>query len=136
MANISKININGVEYNIKDAALSGTLAGPLVVTGGDGANAGKIALSKSGLGQITDESTSTLFGFLNTTELTVGGSGLKLRLRGSETRPKYNGNDLARYSDLPTVPSNIVTGSGQSYTIAVVSALPASPDANTIYIVI
>ena len=36
---------------------------------------------------------------------------------------------------IPTVPSNIVVGSSQSYTISVVSSLPASPDANTIYLV-
>ena len=36
----------------------------------------------------------------NTREQIFSNNGDKLRLRGSETRPKYNGNDLALYSDV------------------------------------
>ena len=36
----------------------------------------------------------------NTREQIFSNGGDKLRLRGSETRPKYNGNDLALYSDV------------------------------------
>lgn len=117
MSEISKINIDSTEYDIHDAKPYGTLSAPLTVTGGDAVTAGKISIDKTGLGQITDESTSTLFGFLNTTDLTVGGSSLKLRLRGNETRPKYSNsggtaNDLALYSDVPTNPLTLSTKSG------------------------
>lgn len=51
-------------------------------------------------GQITDTGTATLFGRTNATTLLVGHSSHSLNLRGSATRPTYNGNDLALYSDL------------------------------------
>lgn len=82
----------------------GTLTSPLNISGGDGASASKIAISNAQAGQITDQSTSTIFGFLsnNDTTLTVGGNSYALNLRGSGARPTYKGNALALYSDLST----------------------------------
>ncbi len=93
---------------------SGVLQSPVTAAGGDGASAGKFALDHTQSGQITDENTSTIFGFLsnNTGDLTVGGSGYAMKLRGSATRPTYNGNDLARSSDLPTNPLTLSDKSG------------------------
>lgn len=112
MAELTKINLDSIEYDIHDAKPHGTLTAPLVVTGGDATTAGKISLDKTTSGQITDESTSTLFGFLSngTSDLTIGGSSLNLRLRGALDRPTYkkgsNGTEktLALSEDLPTNP--------------------------------
>lgn len=94
------------------------LEAPLVASGGDSASAGKISLDKTQSGQITDESTSTLFGFLsnNTSDLTVGGTGLAMKLRGSAARPQYSQGsgtaaDLALYGDLPSNPLTLSTRS-------------------------
>lgn len=43
----------------------------------------------------------------NTTEVTVGTTAKVLNLSGSGTRPTYNSNNIALYSDIPTVPTNI-----------------------------
>lgn len=40
-------------------------------------------------------------------EVILSNSGDKLRLRGSETRPQYNANDLALYSDVTTGDNNL-----------------------------
>lgn len=77
----------------------GTLTSPLTLTGGDG-NTAKIALNQAGKGQITDSGTATLFGFLSATELSIGSPSYITRLRGSKTKPTYNGNDLALFSDI------------------------------------
>lgn len=80
----------------------GTLTSPLTITGGDGATASKIILDTNG--NITDSSTATLFGRAdNGASLLVGHSSHALKLRGSATRPTYNGNNMALASD--TAPS-------------------------------
>lgn len=83
----------------------GTLTSPLIVSGGDAATAAKIALDQTASGQITNNGTQTLFGFTsnNATSLTVGHSSYSLALRGSGTRPKFNGNDLALAADASPV---------------------------------
>lgn len=105
----------------------GKLTSPLQISGGDAVTAPKIALDHTASGQITDESTSTLFGFLsnNATTLTVGGSGYALNLRGSGTRPQYKGNDLALYSDVPTTYVSSVNGSSGAITNVVKNASAA-----------
>ena len=74
-----------------DGAKGGSLRGPLVIKGGDGVAASKIALDASDDygGQITNQSTQTLFGFINdprypTTprKLTIGHSRYPTILRG------------------------------------------------------
>lgn len=92
----------------------GTLSKPLKVTGGDQATAGKIMLDETNKGQITNTSTQTLFGYLDTTQLAVGHTSYKLRLRGNESRAKYNGNDIAILSDLPT--NYVTTDTEQTIT--------------------
>lgn len=79
----------------------GSLTSPLVIKGGDAATAAKLSLDQTASGQITNNGTQTLFGFTsnNATSLTVGHSSYALALRGSGTRPKFNGNDLALLSD-------------------------------------
>lgn len=81
-----------------DGLSGGTLTSPLILTGGDSATAAKIILSATG--QITDSGAATLFGFLSATELSIGSPSYITRLRGSKTRPTYNGNDLALFSDI------------------------------------
>lgn len=90
-----------------DGLAGGTLTSPLKIKGGNSLTASKISLDQSQSGQITDNSASTLFGFLsnNTTTLTVGDNSYVLNLRGSATRPTYKGNDLALYSDI--APSDV-----------------------------
>ena len=82
----------------------GSLTSPLVISGGNGTNAAKIALDNTRSGQLTDSSTKTIFGFLtnNTTTLTVGNTDYDLNLRGNDNRPTYNGNDVALSNDIPT----------------------------------
>lgn len=101
-----------------DGLSGGTLTSPLKISGGDQSTASKISLNQSANGQITDSSTSTLFGFMSSTTLTVGDNGYALALRGSGTRPTYKGTDLALYSDIPTVPdiSGLMPKSGGTFT--------------------
>ena len=98
----------------------GTLTSPLTITGGDGATASKIILDTNG--NITDSSTSTLFGRAdNGTSLLVGHSSHALKLRGSATRPTYNGNNMALVSDIPAdtgATSVTTTGTGNAVTTA------------------
>lgn len=87
----------------------GTLTSPLVITGGDQATAAKIALNQGNKGQITDSSTSTIFGFMSSGTLTVGSTSYVTNIRGKNTRPTYNGNNLALLSDVPTVNNGKLT---------------------------
>lgn len=87
----------------------GTLTSPLVITGGDQATAAKIALDQGNKGQITDSSTSTIFGFMSSGTLTVGSTSYVTNIRGKNTRPTYNGNNLALLSDVPTVNNGKLT---------------------------
>lgn len=68
----------------------GTLSAPLTVTGGDSATAGKIMLDQNNLGQITNTSTQTLFGFTTSTNIAVGHSSYKTNLRGSTIESTAN----------------------------------------------
>ena len=106
----------------------GTLTSPLYISGGDATTASKIALSRSQAGQITDESTSTLFGWLsnNASTLTVGSNSYGLNLRGNTTRPTYKGSDMALYSDIPT---NYVALTGNQ-TIDGQKTFTSIPDVN------
>lgn len=81
----------------------GTLTSPLTLTGGDATTASKIILTANG--QITDQSTSTLFGRSGGV-LIVGHQSIPLRLRGSATNPVYSKDnktfkELAFKSDIP-----------------------------------
>lgn len=97
----------------------GTLTSPLIITGGDGSGqtqVPKLILDQEGNGQITDSRTNTLFGFMNSTQLTVGGNSYTLNLRGSGTRPTYNGADMALKSDIPDVSGKANLAGGNSWT--------------------
>lgn len=87
----------------------GTMTGPLVISGGD-AVSGKGNIQLDSDGQITAKgTTATLFGKTSgSSNLLVGHSSHALLLRGSATRPTYNGGNLALYSDL----SGYLTTSG------------------------
>ena len=84
-----------------------TLSKPLTVTGGDQASAGKIILNQANKGQITDSSTSTLFGFNDTTTLVVGSTSYATSLRGSNSRLTYNNNNIALLSDVNSVAERV-----------------------------
>lgn len=92
----------------------GSLTSPLVIKGGDATTAAKIALDQTASGQITNNGTQTLFGFTtnNATTLTVGHSSYAMALRGSGTKPTYNGNNMALVSDIPTKTSQLSNDSG------------------------
>nr|DAG83020.1 MAG TPA: hypothetical protein [Caudoviricetes sp.] len=88
----------------------GTLTSPLTLTGGDSATASKIILSSNG--QITDSSTSTMLGFSGGNYI-VGSANYPTTFRGKQTRPPWNGKDLALYSDIPAaVTESTVSGWG------------------------
>lgn len=101
-----------------DGLSGGTLTSPLKISGGNQSTASKISLNQSANGQITDSSTSTLFGFMSSTTLTVGDNGYALALRGSGARPTYKGVDLALYTDIATVPTDYVKYTAQALTDA------------------
>ena len=98
----SKLNLSG-----------GTLTGGVILSGGSGATgAGNIQLNVNG--SIADVSGGTLFGRSNNgADLKIGSSTYNMLLRGKQTRPTYNGNDLALSSDIPTLgdaaSKNVVT---------------------------
>ena len=89
----------------------GTLTSPLTLSGGDASTASKLILDNATAGQITNNGTQTLFGFTsnNSTTLSVGHSSYAMALRGSGTRPKFNGNDIALSSDIDTAIQNAIT---------------------------
>ena len=92
----------------------GTLSSPLKLTGGDQATAAKIALIRTGKGQITDESTRTLFGFMSADTLIVGSPYYATSIRGNANSAidgkKFS--DLAVKSDIPAAVSANPTLSG------------------------
>lgn len=98
----------------------GTLTSPLTLTGGDAATASKIILNTNG--QITDTGTATLFGRSGTgSTLIVGHSSYAMTMRGSATRPTYNGSNMALSSDIPTdtgATSITTSGTGNAVTTA------------------
>ena len=98
----------------------GTLTSPLTLTGGDSATASKIILSSNG--QITDSSTSTMLGFSGGNYI-VGSGNYPTTFRGKQTRPTWNGKDLALHSDIPDtsvfVPKSAFSLSGTTLTITI-----------------
>lgn len=82
-----------------------TMTGPIVLNDGDGTTKGNIQLLANG--QITDGSTATLFGRVSSSanNLIVGHGNYIMQLRGKNTRPTYNGNELALKSDAAGVVS-------------------------------
>lgn len=97
----------------------GMLLSPLIVSGGDGANASKIALKNTDKGQITDGSTGTLFGFMSSNVLTVGHNNYETNIRGNSNSSiggkKFS--DLAVKSDISEVKA-AVAGKAKSYVIS------------------
>lgn len=88
----------------------GTLTSPLTLTGGDSATASKIILSSNG--QITDSGTATMLGFSGGNYI-VGSGNYPTTFRGKQTRPPWNGKDLALYSDIPAaITESTVSGWG------------------------
>lgn len=107
----SKADVNDIPTSI-DGLGGGTLTSPMTLTGGDGAAASKMILTSNG--QITNESTATLFGRSGGV-LIVGHQSIPLRLRGSATNPVYssdnvNFKELAFKSDIPTLAQVATTG--------------------------
>lgn len=91
----------------------GTLTSPLTLTGGDSATASKIILSSNG--QITDSGTATMLGFSGGNYI-VGSANYPTTFRGKQTRPTWNGKDLALKSDVPTLPTLATVATTGSYT--------------------
>lgn len=98
----------------------GTLTSPLTLTGGDSATASKIILSSNG--QITDSGTATMLGFSGGNYI-VGSGNYPTTFRGKQTRPPWNGKDLALHSDIPDtsnlVPKSAFSLSGTTLTITI-----------------
>lgn len=112
---IDEINSKSVIDSI-DGLKGGTLSSPLKLTGGDGTNAAKIALIRTGKGQITDESTRTLFGFMSADTLTVGSPYYVTNIRGyaNSTIDGKKFSDLAVKSDIPSTSSFVTTNTAQT----------------------
>ena len=111
---IDEINSKSVIDSI-DGLKGGTLSSPLKLTGGDQATAAKIALSSTGKGQITDENTKTLFGFMSADTITVGSNSYVTNIRGNSnsTIGGKKFSDLAVKSDIPNT-SDFVKLSGDN----------------------
>ena len=114
---IDEINSKGSGSNITsiNGLAGGTLSSPLKLTGGDQATAAKIALIRTGKGQITDENTRTLFGFMSENTLTVGSDYYVTNIRGYANSAiggkKFS--DLAVKGDIPDI-SDFVKLSGDN----------------------
>lgn len=84
---LSLVDANSFEFSNVDLPFlysnGDTLTGPLLLSGGDSNSSGKIMLDNAICGQITNNGTSTLFGFTtpNTDILTVGHIQYNLNLR-------------------------------------------------------
>lgn len=103
---LSSTSTNPVQNKVVNSALSGklslsggTMTGTLTVNGGDKAGGSKIVF-ETGKGQITNSATGTLFGYTASDTLSVGHSSCKTAIRGSGTRPTYNGSEVALLSDV------------------------------------
>ena len=100
------------------------LGNELRVDGSDAAGSSKVVFVP-GKGQITDSGTSTLFGFTASKDISVGHSSYVLKLRGSATRPTYNGTNMVISSDLTNgtfdsiVLKSSVSGSSKKFKITV-----------------
>ena len=112
---IDEINSKSVIDSI-DGLKGGTLSSPLTFTGGDQATAAKIALNRAGKGQITDENTRTLFGFISADTLTVGTDYYGTNIRGNANSiiggKKFS--DLAVKSDIPSTTNLVTTNTAQT----------------------
>lgn len=114
---IDEINSKGSGAAIDsiDGLKGGMLSSPLIVSGGNGVNASKIALNSAGKGQITDNSTETLFGFMSADVLTVGSNNYTTNIRGNANSAiggkKFS--DLAVKGDIPDI-SDFVKLSGDN----------------------
>lgn len=97
-----------------DGLGGGTLTSRLVLTGGD-AVSGVANIQLDTNGQITaKDTTSTLFGRSSANTLLCGHSSHALTLRGSATRPTYNGNNVALSSDIPSTTDFVTTNTEQT----------------------
>lgn len=102
-----------------DGLGGGKLSSPLIITGGDGSGSdsvSKLILNQEGNGQITDNGTGTLFGFMNSSQVTVGSNSYSLNLRGNGTRPTYKGAYMALQSDIPDVSGKANLAGGNAWT--------------------
>ena len=76
------IKDNVIDITTINGLAGGTLTSPLIITGGDQSSASKIVLDSTNKGQITDKSTNTLFGFINSGNLTIGSNTYNTIIRG------------------------------------------------------
>ena len=81
-----------------------TVGNELRFNGGDATGGSKIVL-ETNKGQITNSGTSTLFGYTADNVIAVGHSSSSLTMRGKDSRPTYNGYNMALASDIPTIPT-------------------------------
>lgn len=115
---IDEINSKSVIDSI-DGLKGGTLSSPLKLTGGDAATASKMTMSPTGKGQVTDESTSTLLGFMSGDTFTVGSNSYATNIRGNANSAiggkKFS--DLATKGDLSDIQA-AVAGKARSYILS------------------
>ena len=151
MADISKINLDGNEYNIKDeTARAGNPTNPLTLSAKSGYNCntlydGKVWLVGSGSNCPSGSQYGALFM-------------MPYRQASGNSKPDFGAQLFLPNGDDATKPNSMfyrtslannwnpwkeVAVEGEcnadkldGYHISVVSALPASPDANTIYIIV
>lgn len=75
----------------------GTMTGAITVASGDGK--GLLFSTTSNIN--VSGTTNTILGFYNGTYI-IGHTAYPVNIRGTNTRPNYNGNQLALYSDIPS----------------------------------
>ena len=86
----------------------GTMTGAITVAPGDGK--GLLFSTTSNIN--VSGTTNTILGFYNGTYI-IGHTAYPVNIRGNATRPQYNGNQLALYSDIPSaVTESTVSGWG------------------------
>ncbi len=114
---IDEINSKSAIDSI-DGLKGGTLSSPLTFTGGDGTTAKKAILDNTNNGQITDKSTSTLLGFIDS-DFVVGSNSYLTKIRGNanSTIGDKKISDLATKGDLSDIQA-AVAGKARSYILS------------------
>lgn len=145
---ISEEEINNIMLSIQEqinnklSLSGGTMTGEIKIGQGDGKG---IQLGTNGRINATvgSNTAATMFGVSNGIYY-LGHSGFATTMRGSKTRPTYNGNNMALYSDITSVsnelenkmPNVAVTTSDNGKFLRVVDgvwaavAIPAAEEAN------
>lgn len=105
----------------------GTMTGAITVAPGDGK--GLLFSTTSNIN--VSGTTNTILGFYNGTYI-IGHTAYPVNIRGNATRPQYNGNQLALYSDIPSaVTESTVSGWGFTKNTGTVTGVKMNGTTNS-----